>query len=240
MKRFIAGLVLAAMSLTTHAQSYPSPTYKNVTVQGTVAASAVTATTPIAVTSGGTGVTTATGTGSVVLSTSPTISSPTVTGAFTATGLVTTGDLAAQAANTVVANVTGARASPTAFVMPSCNGGSIQWVNGTGFACAQKLLYAVRDITGVTTTDTASSTDALINWLSTSSSNKTENLPACSSANNGQAYIIKDGAGTSFTYPIAITPASGTIEGTNTFSASNNKGAWTVVCDGTNTNWMVN
>jgi hypothetical protein len=45
--------------------------------------------------------------------------------------------LAAQAGNTVVANVTGSVASPTAFAMPGCNasGGALQWTSGTGFTC---------------------------------------------------------------------------------------------------------
>jgi hypothetical protein len=62
------------------------------------------------------------------------------TGASTAPawGNVTATALAAQAANTVVANVTGSAASPTAFVMPSCsaNGNNLQWTSGTGFTCA--------------------------------------------------------------------------------------------------------
>ncbi|SAK53687.1 hypothetical protein AWB78_01350 [Caballeronia calidae] len=80
-----------------------------------------------------------TGTGAGVLATSPSISSPTITGSLTATGLVTTSDLATQAANTVLANVTGSTASPTAFSMPSCSGSTLsalQWTSGTGFTCA--------------------------------------------------------------------------------------------------------
>lgn len=45
--------------------------------------------------------------------------------------------LASQSANTVVANVTGSAASPTAFAMPSCSSSSsaLQWTTGTGFTC---------------------------------------------------------------------------------------------------------
>jgi hypothetical protein len=91
----------------------------------------------------GTGVATglgnaATGSGSPVLATSPTISGVTVTGSLTATGLVTLADIATQAANTVMANVTGSTASPTAFVMPSCSstGNDLNWTSGSGFTCA--------------------------------------------------------------------------------------------------------
>lgn len=45
--------------------------------------------------------------------------------------------LAAQAANTVVANVTGSSASPTAFAMPSCSSSTsaLQYTLGTGWTC---------------------------------------------------------------------------------------------------------
>lgn len=53
-------------------------------------------------------------------------------------GNVTAAALAAQAANTVVANVTGSSASPTAVAVPSCSasGNNLQWTSGTGFTCA--------------------------------------------------------------------------------------------------------
>lgn len=61
------------------------------------------------------------------------------TGASTAPawGNVTATSLAAQAANTVVANVTASSASPTAFVMPSCSTSTsaLQYTSGTGFTC---------------------------------------------------------------------------------------------------------
>lgn len=45
--------------------------------------------------------------------------------------------LAAQAANTVVANATGSSASPTAFPVPSCStsASALDWTSGTGFTC---------------------------------------------------------------------------------------------------------
>jgi len=127
-------LILAALllPLTALAQTYPSPTFSGLTLQN-----------PLTAANGGTGVTVSTGSGSAVLNTSPsltspTIASPTITGAFTATGLVTTADLATLAANTILANVTGSTASPTAFAMPSCSaaGNDLNWTSGTGFTCA--------------------------------------------------------------------------------------------------------
>jgi len=61
------------------------------------------------------------------------------TGASSAPGWanLTATSLAAQAANTVVANVTGSSASPTAFVMPSCSTSTsaLNYTSGTGWGC---------------------------------------------------------------------------------------------------------
>ncbi|MFM0263325.1 hypothetical protein [Paraburkholderia sediminicola] len=85
------GLVALLLPLVAFAQSYPSPTFNNLTVQGT----------------------------------------------FTATGKVTLASLATQAANTVVANVTGSAASPTAVAIPSCStaNSALQYTSGTGLSC---------------------------------------------------------------------------------------------------------
>jgi hypothetical protein len=68
---------------------------------------------------------------------SPTFQNLTVLGTLTNTGGVPLTSLATQAANTVVANATGATASPTAFAMPSCsaNGYALNWTSATGFTC---------------------------------------------------------------------------------------------------------
>lgn len=61
----------------------------------------------------------------------------TFNGAVNATGLITNADLATQAANTVLANVTGSTASPTAFTMPSCSTSSsaLNYTLGSGWSC---------------------------------------------------------------------------------------------------------
>jgi hypothetical protein len=58
-------------------------------------------------------------------------------GAAPAWSNVSATSLASQAANTVVANVTGSPASPTAFAMPSCStsASALNWTSGTGFTC---------------------------------------------------------------------------------------------------------
>lgn len=66
--------------------------------------------------------------------------------------------LAAQAANTVVANVTGSAASPTAFSMPTCSTSTsaLQYTSGTGFTCfASSAPLASPALTGTPTAPTA-------------------------------------------------------------------------------------
>ncbi|MDN8066200.1 hypothetical protein [Burkholderia vietnamiensis] len=94
MKNIFAAL-LALVCSTAFAQSYPSPTYNNLTVLGT----------------------------------------------FTSTGNIGLGSLAAQAANTVVANATASSASPTAVAVPSCSGANnaLRWTSGSGFTCASAI-----------------------------------------------------------------------------------------------------
>lgn len=82
--------------------------------------------------------------GAVIGGTNPKAASFTtlsVTSSLTATGLVTLPSLAAQAANTVIANASGSSASPSAFAMPSCSGtnNALRWTSGSGFACASSI-----------------------------------------------------------------------------------------------------
>ena len=120
-KILLAALWLPLMAL---AQTYPSPTYQNLTVLGTTHEGAV------AITGGSI-------TGTPISGSTGSFTGLTTTGSFTATGLVTTADLATQAANTVLANVTGSSASPTAFAMPSCSGttNALGYTSGTGIVC---------------------------------------------------------------------------------------------------------
>ncbi|CAE6712769.1 hypothetical protein R75461_01135 [Paraburkholderia nemoris] len=91
LKKIKLGLVALLLPLLAFGQSYPSPTFNNLTVNGT----------------------------------------------FTSTGNIGLASLAKQAANTVVANVTGSTASPTAFAMPSCStsASALNWTTSTGFTC---------------------------------------------------------------------------------------------------------
>jgi hypothetical protein len=89
---------------------------------------------------------------------SPTFNNLTVQGTFTASGKVGLASLATQAANTVVANVTGSSASPTAVAMPSCSasGNALNYTSGTGWSCATGFaLLASPALTGTPTAPTA-------------------------------------------------------------------------------------
>jgi hypothetical protein len=126
MKKLFAIVIAGLCSMSALGQTYPSPTFSVMTLQN-----------PLSAANGGTGTTSATGTGSVVLSTSPAISGPIISGSLTATGLVTLADHATQAANTIIGNGTGSTASPTALAIPSCStsASALNWTSGTGFTC---------------------------------------------------------------------------------------------------------
>lgn len=85
------------------------------------------------------------------------LANPTVTGSLTATGLVTVGDLAAQAANTILMNGTGGVASPTAVVVPTgCNttASALQYSGGVwtcGTVAQAGVNSNITSITGLTT-----------------------------------------------------------------------------------------
>lgn len=94
-----------------------------------------------------------TGTGVAVFGTGPTLTGVTITTSFTATGLVGLTNLATQASNTVLANVTAGAASPTAYAMSSCTGAAnaLQWTTNTGFTCAAITAAAGSVAVGTTT-----------------------------------------------------------------------------------------
>ena len=163
---------------------------------------------PLPQAAGGTGTTSATGTGSVVLSSAPSISNPTITGSLTATGLVTLADHATQAANTIVANATGSSASPTAVAVPSCSSSSsaLNWTSGTGIGCNSAInaatlggaTFAAPGAIGATTPGTAAFTTL------TASGAATLNTLASSGATITGGTINNTPIG-------AITPVAGTF-----------------------------
>ena len=93
-----------------------------------------------------------TGSGGIVLATSPSVSGLTVTSSFTATGLVTLVDIATQATNTILANVTSGSASPTAVSVSSCSaaGDALIWTTNTGPGCNTSITAAAVPLSGIT------------------------------------------------------------------------------------------
>lgn len=88
---------------------------------------------------------------------SPTFNNLTVNGVFTATGKVGLGSLASQAANTAVANVTAASASPTAVSLPSCSAANsaMQYTSGTGFSCGTSFALTTGNLGQFSSTTSA-------------------------------------------------------------------------------------
>lgn len=202
MKKLI--LLALALPAIVFAQTYPSPTFNSLTLQ-----------TPLAVSSGGTGTTTSTGTGSIVRGTAPTISNPTITGGFTATGLVTLPSLASQAANTVVANVTGSSASPSAFVMPSCSSSTsaLQWTSGTGFVCGSSFA----NLSGATFTGSVTF-GASATAFGPSQTTPVGIEVGSLTSPGGNGYIDFHSSGNSNDYDTRLISSGGTATGTGTLS----------------------
>lgn len=140
--------------------------------------------------------------------------------------------LTSIAANSVLANFTSGSAIPAANAVPSCNA-ALRYVSGSGFACP-----SIRTIASGAS-DTATSSDSTVAWNSATASSKTETIPACNSGNNGLLLRIKDERGTAATYPIAVTPASGTIDGNASYLMTFNLQGITLQCDGTASNWIL-
>jgi hypothetical protein len=152
MKKLILSFALATLSALGFAQTYPSPTYNNLTVQGTATLHAATVqstftlTNPLAVSSGGTGASTAGG-GAL-----DNITGFSGTGFLTRTGAgtytfqsltngITYGNLAQAGANTLLGNATGVTGNVTAVSVTGCNGAAqaLQWTNGSGFQCNSSI-----------------------------------------------------------------------------------------------------
>ncbi|WP_146129293.1 hypothetical protein [Burkholderia gladioli] len=112
MKKFLLSLLLIpALAL---AQSYPTPTFNSLNLQ-----------TPLTPANGGTGTTSATGTGSVVRSSSPTIASPTITGSLSASGATFSSGISANGV-TSTSNFVGPNAYSIYTSTGINNGGGIQ------------------------------------------------------------------------------------------------------------------
>lgn len=153
--------------------------------------------TPLPVTSGGTGLTGGT-TGNMLYFSAPTTLSQLQVGA----GLVISGGVL------------------------SATGGGAAGGQGT-----------VRQITsGVT--DTVFSSDVTLAWDSATNGAKTSTLFACAPSLSGRVFFFKDERGNSSTYPIYISPVSGTVDGQVNYVLNSDLSSVTLQCDGVD-NWMV-
>lgn len=108
-------------------------------------------------------------------------------------------------------------------------------------------LGSTRQLTGSTTSDTATVHDHFILWNATATSAKTQNIPGCTTtaqvnagaiSTAGQSLMIADEAGNAGTYAINVIPASGQINFGSSASINQNDGVMNLVCDG-QANWVV-
>lgn len=189
---------------------------------GGVTLSAVTGT--LAVSHGGTGASSASGTALDNISGFASTGFLTRTGAGTyafqsTTNGITLGNLAQAAANTVLANATGSTANVTAYAMPSCSGSAnaLQYTSGTGFLCGSNYaLLSSPNFSGTVTTVALTATGAI-------TPSQTAGIVGTTTNNNANAgafgeYVTNTTSGTSLT---TGTPA-------NCTSASLTAGDWDV------------
>ncbi|WP_156443213.1 hypothetical protein [Burkholderia sp. RF4-BP95] len=158
MKRVFAAL-LALVCSAAIAQSYPSPTYNNLTVQGTATLTAH----PLAVSSGGTNAATPSGTAldNITGFSSTGFLTRTGAGAYSFQSLtngIALSNIAQIASNTLLGNTTGSTANVTAVTVTGCNGAAqaLQWTNGSGFGCNSSIATSgsnanITSLSGLTT-----------------------------------------------------------------------------------------
>ncbi|WP_146075182.1 hypothetical protein [Burkholderia anthinoferrum] len=158
MKNLLAGL-LALICSAALAQSYPSPTYNNLTVQGVATLTAH----PLGVSSGGTNSATASGTAldNITGFSSTGFLTRTGAGAYSFQSLtngIALSNIAQIAANTLLGNATGATANVTTVTVTGCNGAAqaLQWANGAGFQCNSSIATSgananITSLSGLTT-----------------------------------------------------------------------------------------
>jgi hypothetical protein len=162
-KKLKLAAVALLLPLIAFAQTYPSPTFQNVTVRGTLTAATPAFTNPVPVSSGGTNCSAASGT------CLDNITGFSGTGFLTRTGAgtyafqsltngITYGNLAQAGANTLLGNATGVTGNVTAVSVAGCNGAAqaLQWTNGSGFQCNSSIATSgananITSLSGLTT-----------------------------------------------------------------------------------------
>jgi hypothetical protein len=162
-KKLKLAAVALLLPLIAFAQTYPSPTFQNVTVRGTLTAATPAFTNPVPVSSGGTNCSAASGTCLDNITAFSSTGFLTRTGAGTyafqsLTNGITYGNLAQAGANTLLGNATGVTGNVTAVSVAGCNGAAqaLQWTNGSGFQCNSSIATSgananITSLSGLTT-----------------------------------------------------------------------------------------
>ncbi|WP_157646738.1 hypothetical protein [Burkholderia ubonensis] len=233
MKQLLSAVLALLLASTSFGQSYPSPTYNNLTVQGTATLTSH----PLAVSSGGTGVSSASGTAldNITGFSSTGFLTRTGAGAYAFQSLtngITLANLAQVGANTVLGNATGSTANLTALSMTSCSTSSsaVSYTLGTGFGCNTSInaatlggaTFAAPGSIGSTTASSGAFTTISATGLITpSSTNGIKGTTAADNANAGSVgEVLSASAG-----PVAMV-TSGTAQ--NITSLPLSAGDWNV------------
>ncbi|MBU9373414.1 hypothetical protein KTE28_03585 [Burkholderia multivorans] len=171
MKKLAILLLTGLLPMLGNAQSYPSPTYNNVLINGTASIPHAVITggtitglsSPLPVASGGTNSASSSGTAldNITGFSSTGFLTRTGAGAYSFQSLtngITLGNLAQQPANTVLGNATGSSANITALTVTGCNGAAqaLQWTNSSGFGCNSGIATSgananITSLSGLTT-----------------------------------------------------------------------------------------
>lgn len=88
------------------------------------------------------------------------------------------------------------------------------------------------------TIDVSTTDFAVYLWASDNPAPKSESIYVCNSLSSGNVVIVKDEFGTANTYPITLTPVTGTIDGVSTYVMNFAYQAAPLICDGAG-NWSV-
>lgn len=195
--------------------------------------------------------------------------SGTAFGTLATLSTVPLGDLAAIGADTVLGNASGSSAAPAALsqtqltalcnvftssllgCVPASGGGTTNFLRADGTWAAPpgggSFSAAVNRITTGTTNTLASITAPFTTeiWASGTTGAKTDTVPGCVSGLNGDVLIEADEEGTAATYPITVTPTSGTIGQAGTpapggsYAISAPGAVAKFQCDGAATRWVL-
>jgi hypothetical protein len=156
-----------------------------------------------------------------------------------ANSLIAYAKLQNETASTLLGNPTGSAAAPSEITLGTNLSFSGSVLNAAGGGAS----VSTNRITTGTTNTLASITTTFTTelWVSATTGAKADTVPGCVSGLNNDYLIEIDGQGTAGTYPITVSPASGTIgpNSTATYALASNNMPAIFQCDGAGTTWRL-